>query len=109
MAQQPRQESLRAVLPDVPDAALGFRVKCVGGIILELSGWALEPDLRGTTPEQVEDLLVPTIAGALAGEQPPWPASCRSPRAREFPGGRPDPLTTSWRPRPVRPPRRTAG
>ncbi len=60
-------ECLRAVLPDVPDAALGFRVKCVGGIIVELSGWALEPDLRGKSPEQVEDLLVPTITGALAG------------------------------------------
>lgn len=60
-------ERLRAVLPDVPDAELGFRVKCIGGIILELSGWALEPDLRGKTPGQVEDLLVPTIAGALAG------------------------------------------
>jgi AcrR family transcriptional regulator len=60
-------ESLRAVLPDVPDAELGFRVKCVGGIIVELGGWALEPDLRGKTPQQVEELLVPVVAGALAG------------------------------------------
>ena len=61
------RESLRAVLPDVPDAELGFRVKCVGGIIVELGGWALEPDLRGKTPQQVEELLVPVVAGALAG------------------------------------------
>ena len=60
-------DSLRAVLPDVPDAELRFRVKCVGGIIVELGGWALEPDLRGKTPQQVEELLVPIVAGALAG------------------------------------------
>ncbi len=60
-------ESLRAVLPDISEAELGFRVKCVGGILVVLSGWALEPDLEGRTPEQIEDLLVPTIAGALAG------------------------------------------
>lgn len=60
-------ESLRAVLPDVPDAELGFRVKCVGGIIVELGGWALEPNLRGKSHEQVEELLVPVVAGALAG------------------------------------------
>jgi AcrR family transcriptional regulator len=60
-------ESLRAVLPDIPDAELGFRVKCVGGIIVELGGWALEPELRGKTPQQVEELLVPVVAGALAG------------------------------------------
>ena len=60
-------ESLRAVLPDVTDAELRFRVKCVGGIIVELGGWALEPDLQGKTPRQVEELLVPVVAGALAG------------------------------------------
>jgi len=60
-------ERLRLVLPDVPDAQLRFRVKCVGGIIVELGGWALEADLRGKTPQQAEDLLVPIVAGALAG------------------------------------------
>jgi AcrR family transcriptional regulator len=60
-------QSLRAVLPDVPEAELRFRVKCVGGIIVELGGWALEPDLRGKAPEQVEQLLVPVVAGILAG------------------------------------------
>jgi AcrR family transcriptional regulator len=58
---------LRTVLPDVPDAELGFRIKCVGGIIVVLGGWALEPDLRGKTPEQVENFLVATVAGALTG------------------------------------------
>ena len=60
-------QSLRAVLPGVPDAVLEFRVRCVGGIIVELGGWALQPDLRGKTPEQVEELVVPVVAGALAG------------------------------------------
>ena len=60
-------ESLRAVLPDVPAAELRFRVKCASGIIVELGGWALEPDLRGKSPQQIEDLLVPVVAGALAG------------------------------------------
>lgn len=60
-------ESLRGVLPGVPDAELRFRVKCVGGIIVELGGWAVEPDLRGKSSQQIEDLLVPVVAGALAG------------------------------------------
>lgn len=60
-------ESLRAVLPDVSDAELGFRIKCVGGILVLVSGWALEPDLAGKTPAQVEALLIPAVAGALSG------------------------------------------
>jgi hypothetical protein len=60
-------KSLRAVLPDVPDAELRFRVKCVGGIIVELGGWGLKPDLQGKTPQQVEGLLVPVVAEALTG------------------------------------------
>jgi AcrR family transcriptional regulator len=60
-------QSLRTALADVPDAELRFRVKCVGGIIVELGGWAIEPDLRGKTPQQVEEMLVPVVAGALAG------------------------------------------
>jgi hypothetical protein len=38
-----------------------------GASLLRSSGWALEPDLESRTPEQVKDLLVPTIARALAG------------------------------------------
>ena len=57
---------LRPVLPGVSDDDLLFRVKCVGGILVVLSAAALEPDLRGRTPESVERKLVPVIAGALA-------------------------------------------
>lgn len=58
---------LRVVLPDVTDEQLAFRVKCVGGILVVLSATELESDLRDKTPDQIEDLLVPTVAGTLAG------------------------------------------
>lgn len=58
---------LRPVLPGVPDDQLLFRVKCVGGILVLLSTLAVEPDLRGRTPEEVEAMIVPVVAGALAG------------------------------------------
>lgn len=57
---------LRPVLPGVPDDELLFRVKCVGGILVVLSAAALEPDLRGHTPDAVERRLAPLVAGALA-------------------------------------------
>ena len=57
---------LRPVLPGVSDDDLLFRVKCVGGILVVLSAAALEPDLRGRSPEAMEQKLVPVIAGALA-------------------------------------------
>ena len=60
-------QRLRAVLPDVTDEQLAFRVKCIGGILVLLSTTALEPDLRDRTPDQIEELLVPTVAGTLAG------------------------------------------
>jgi AcrR family transcriptional regulator len=58
---------LRAVLPEVTDEQLAFRIKCVGGILVLLSTTALESDLRDKTPDQVEELLVPAVAGTLAG------------------------------------------
>ncbi|MDX6333780.1 MAG: hypothetical protein QOG05_1120 [Streptosporangiaceae bacterium] len=58
---------LRGVLPDVPEDELLFRVKCVGGILVLLSVPDLEPELQGKSPEEVERMLVPVIAGALAG------------------------------------------
>ncbi|MDQ6747679.1 MAG: hypothetical protein M3010_06185, partial [Candidatus Dormibacteraeota bacterium] len=58
---------LRGVLPDVAEDELLFRVKCVGGILVLLSVPDLEPELQGKSPEEVERMLVPVIAGALAG------------------------------------------
>lgn len=60
-------ERLRAVLPNVTDEQLAFRVKCVGGILVVLSTTELESDLRDKTPDQIEELLVPTVSGTLAG------------------------------------------
>jgi AcrR family transcriptional regulator len=58
---------LRVVLPGVAEDEMLFRVKCAGGILVLLSVPALEPELQGKSPEQVERMLVPVIAGALAG------------------------------------------
>ncbi len=58
---------LRSVLAPLPDDQLLLRVKCVGGILVLLSNPALEPELRGKTPQEMESLIAPIIAGALAG------------------------------------------
>jgi AcrR family transcriptional regulator len=58
---------LRVALPRVAEGELLFRVKCVGGILVLLSMTALEPELHGKSPEEVERILVPVIAGALLG------------------------------------------
>lgn len=58
---------LRAVMPGVDDDELLFRVKCVGGILVLLSMTALEPELHGKSPDEVERMLVPVIAGTFLG------------------------------------------
>ena len=58
---------LRAVLPELSDDELVFRVKCVGGILVLLSNVALQAELGGRSPEEMERRLVPVVAGALAG------------------------------------------
>lgn len=59
---------LRLVLAPLPDdELLLLRVKCVGGILVLLSNPALEPELHGKTPAEMESMIAPIIAGALAG------------------------------------------
>lgn len=58
---------LRAVLPELSDAELLFRVKCVGGILVLLSNVALQAELGGRSRKQMERRIVPVVAGALAG------------------------------------------
>lgn len=58
---------LRAVLPGLTDAELRFRVKCVGGILVLLSNVALEADLGGRSSAEMERMIAPVVAGALAG------------------------------------------
>lgn len=58
---------LREVLPGLTDDTLRFRIVCAGGVLVLLSAVALQPHLDGHTPQEIENLLVPVVAGALAG------------------------------------------
>lgn len=58
---------LRDVLPGLTDDTLRFRVICAGGVLVLLSAVALQPHIAGRTPQELEDLLTPVVAGALAG------------------------------------------
>lgn len=58
---------LEKVLPPLAEDQLLLRVKCIGGILVLLSNPALEPDLRDKTPQEVEAMIAPIVAGALAG------------------------------------------
>lgn len=58
---------LHVVLPDLTEAELRFRAVCVGGVLVLLSAIALQPYIEGRTTTELEELLVPVIAGALAG------------------------------------------
>lgn len=58
---------LRAVLPELSDDELLFRVKCVGGILVLLSNVALQAELGGRSPQEMERRIVPVVAGTLAG------------------------------------------
>lgn len=57
---------LRQALPGVPDQELRFRVTCASGIIHVLKTDAVQAELEDKTPSELERLLVPVIAGALA-------------------------------------------
>ncbi len=60
-------DRLRVLMPELTDDQLLFRVKCVGGILVLLSSTALEPDVAGRSVDELERMLVPVVAGALAG------------------------------------------
>lgn len=66
-AHDPLLARLRPILPEVPESELLFRVKCAGGILVLLSMTAVEPDLRGKSAQDMERMLAPVVAGALAG------------------------------------------
>jgi AcrR family transcriptional regulator len=57
---------LRSAVPGVADEELRFRVHCVGGMLQSLVSGSLRLDLRGRTPAELEQLLVPVVRGALA-------------------------------------------
>jgi AcrR family transcriptional regulator len=60
--------ALRRALPDMPDELLRFRVECAGGILHFMASGAMRVDLETMTREEVERLLVPAVAGALAAK-----------------------------------------
>jgi AcrR family transcriptional regulator len=58
---------LRQALPDVSDVELRFRWDCVAGILRALvAGTARSEDLDGCCAADLERMLVPVLAGALA-------------------------------------------
>lgn len=66
-AQRALIDRLAGVIPDLSDDVLQFRATCVGGVLVLLSAAALQPHIQGRTPQELEVLLIPVVAGALAG------------------------------------------
>ena len=62
-------------LPGVSEAELRFRWDCVAGILRGLVAGSARTDLDGCCPADLERMLVPVLAGALA-----------APRATNVPG-----------------------
>jgi AcrR family transcriptional regulator len=58
---------LRRALPGVPDDELRFRVECAASVFHHMSTGTMRAAVGGKTEPEVERLLVPVIAGALAG------------------------------------------
>lgn len=58
---------LRGAMPGVPDGELRVRAECAAGILHFIATGNMRCDLATKTEEEVERLLVPVIAGALAG------------------------------------------
>jgi hypothetical protein len=57
---------LRHALPGVSDDELRFRRECVAGILHFLGTGGMHVYAHGATPGELERMLVPVIAGALA-------------------------------------------
>ena len=57
---------LGQALPDVSEAELRFRWDCVAGILRGLVAGSARTDLDGCCPDDLERMLVPVLAGALA-------------------------------------------
>jgi AcrR family transcriptional regulator len=57
---------LAQALPDVPMDELRFRWDCAAGILRALVAGSARSDIAGRCPEDIERMLVPVLAGALA-------------------------------------------
>jgi AcrR family transcriptional regulator len=71
---------LRRALPGVSDDELRFRRESAIGILNFLVTGGMRVDLRGKSATELERLLVPVIAGALAGGAPPGRKELRQPQ-----------------------------
>jgi hypothetical protein len=73
---EPLLERLGRALPDVPEDELRFRMEATAGILAFLAGGHPGIDLETTTESELERLVIPVVAGALAGgSTPPAQAS----------------------------------
>jgi AcrR family transcriptional regulator len=61
---------LRRVLPDVAESDLCFRTRCATGVLHVLGTSSMQNELEGMTASELERLLGPVIAGALAAVAP---------------------------------------
>lgn len=62
---------LRRALPSTPDDQLRFRLECAAGILHFMTTGNMRVDLTTMSEEGLERLVVPVIAGALAGSAYP--------------------------------------
>ena len=60
-------ERLRRAVPGLSEDELRFRADSVAGILRCMVGGGMAVAVEGRSPDQLEGLLVPVIAGALAG------------------------------------------
>jgi AcrR family transcriptional regulator len=58
---------LRHALPGVPDDELRFRAECAASVFHSLSMGTMRAEIATKTEAELERLLIPVIAGALAG------------------------------------------
>jgi hypothetical protein len=73
---EPLLERLGRALPDVPQDELRFRMEATAGILAFLAGGHPGIDLETKTESELERLVIPVVAGALAGgSTPPAQAS----------------------------------
>jgi AcrR family transcriptional regulator len=64
---------LRHALPGVPDDELRFRVECAASVFHFMSMGNMRAQIGAKTEAELERLLIPVIAGALAGGAPTPP------------------------------------
>jgi AcrR family transcriptional regulator len=62
--------ALRRALPEVPDEVLEFRAGCAAGVLHTIATGATPVDVWRLTADQVEQLVLPVLIGALSAPSP---------------------------------------